>query len=693
MSKEKQAMVLRAYVLYFGFVAVLLIGLYKTFALQQVVSDAELPVRTVDKIPRKGEILDANLVPLVTSVAYFDIYMDPSVVDKEVFDAQVSDLAQGLNRLFPDKEARGFENEIREAYAKKSRYLLIRKKVTNVQRNAIRKLPIFKLGKIKGGLIDHEVHIERKAPNGDLLRRTLGYYRPDLNLSVGVEGAFHTYLDGVVGREVEHHVSGKWRKTGKLVKEPEDGSDVVTTFDRDIQEVAHSELAQQLKKMGAESGTAILMEVATGHIKAMVNLTLEKDGSYTESFNYAIGLREVPGSTFKLATLMAGLEDNKFNINDKVNAIGSYKIFNETFHDANDGRGYGTITLQQAFEKSSNVIALKTHQAYGKEPQKFMDRLQQFGLTEPLGIELPGELGPRFYRPGDEGWSKVSIPSMGIGYEYQQTPLHTCAFYNAVANNGKFLRPLFVKEIRKNGKVVKSFDAVVIREKICSDRTLKIMQSCLEGVVLRGTGKKLASKEFAIAGKTGTAKLPDKENRQYLDEEFSDYQASFVGYFPADQPKYTCLVLVTRPKTKTYAAEVEGPVFLAIANKIYATDFKNHPAVNEGRPKVQDVPIVQAGNRADLSQLFSLFGLQGSFNSSGPWVRGIGGTEKLLFEGQNFIKDKVPDVRGLSASDAIYLLESQGLSVRIIGAGQVFSQSLTPGSDFQVGQVIKIELK
>lgn len=289
MSKEKQAMVLRAYVLYFGFVAVLLIGLYKTFALQQVVSDAELPVRTVDKIPRKGEILDANLVPLVTSVAYFDIYMDPSVVDKEVFDAQVSDLAQGLNRLFPDKEARGFENEIREAYAKKSRYLLIRKKVTNVQRNAIRKLPIFKLGKIKGGLIDHEVHIERKAPNGDLLRRTLGYYRPDLNLSVGVEGAFHTYLDGVVGREVEHHVSGKWRKTGKLVKEPEDGSDVVTTFDRDIQEVAHSELAQQLKKMGAESGTAILMEVATGHIKAMVNLTLEKDGSYTESFNYAIG--------------------------------------------------------------------------------------------------------------------------------------------------------------------------------------------------------------------------------------------------------------------------------------------------------------------------------------------------------------------------------------------------------------------
>jgi cell division protein FtsI (penicillin-binding protein 3) len=341
-----------------------------------------------------GEILDANLNPLLTSVSYFDIHMDPTVVDQKTFDEEVSNLADGLARMYKDKSSRSYENEIRTARANGSRYVLIRKKVTNEERKRIAKLPIFNLGRMKGGIIDNQETIIRKAPNGILLRRTLGYYKKEHNLEVGLEGAYHSYLEGEPGKEIEHRITTGWKKTGRFTKDPIEGADIVTTFDKDVQEVAHSELEHQLKEMDAQSGTVILMEVATGHVKAIVNLDREKDGSFSERFNHAVGLREVPGSTMKLASIMAGLEDNKFKITDKVNAVGSYQVYRKTFTDANDGRGYGTITIQQAFEKSSNVIALILYKAYRNDPNLFLQRLGEFGLTEPLGTEIPGELGP-----------------------------------------------------------------------------------------------------------------------------------------------------------------------------------------------------------------------------------------------------------------------------------------------------------
>mgnify|MGYP000017491988 FL=1 len=692
MSSNKGPMVFRAYMLYFGFVLVLFVGMYKMFKLQWTTEEVDLPVRLQDREPRMGEILDANLNPLMTSVSYFDIHMDPTVVDQKIFDEEVSNLAEGLSRMYGDKSERTYENEIRTARAQGSRYLLIRKKVTNEERKRINALPIFELGRMKGGIIDNEETVIRKAPNGILLRRTLGYYKKELNLEVGLEGAYHAYLEGEPGKEIEHRITTGWKKTGRFTKDPVEGADIVTTFDKDIQEVAHSELEHQLKEMDAQSGTVILMEVATGHVKAMVNLDREKNGSFSEKFNHAVGLREVPGSTMKLASIMAGLEDNKFKITDKVNAVGSYQVYRKKFMDSNEGRGYGTITIKQSFEKSSNVIALLLYKAYRNDPDKFIQRLKDFGLTEPLGTEIPGELGPKYFEPGSAGWSPYSIPSMAIGYEYQQSPLHTCAFYNAVANNGTFLRPLFVKEIRRSGKVLKTFRPVVIKEKICSDQTLKIMQQCLKGVMKNGTGKRLTSSQFSIAGKTGTARLLD-ENRQYVEEKQSDFQASFAGYFPANNPKYTCVVVVTRPKKQKYAALVAGPVFAAIANKIYASNLAYHPAINERKPFAQGLPAVKVGYYKDVTSALKHLGIRFQLNTSAKWVVSDSLKNSLHLNAVGFQKGKVPNVKGMSAKDAIYLLESNGLSVRLTGYGRVVTQSILPGTEIHKGQVVKIELK
>ncbi len=692
MSNTKGPMILRAYALYFGFIFVMGIGLFKTIKLQLTTEEVDLPVRLQDRAPRMGEILDANMNPLLTSVSYFDIHMDPTVVDQKIFDEEVSNLSNGLARMYRDKSARTYENEIRAARANGSRYLLIRKKVTNEERKRIAALPIFNLGRMKGGLIDNEETIIRKAPNGILLKRTLGYYKKELNLAVGLEGAYHAYLEGEPGKEIEHRITTGWKKTGRFTKDPVEGADVVTTFDKDIQEVAHSELEHQLKEMKAQSGTVILMEVATGHVKAMVNLDRADDGTFSEKFNHAVGLREVPGSTMKLASIMAGLEDGKFKITDKVNAGGSYQVGRKTFMDANDGRGYGTITIQQAFEKSSNIIAQILYKAYRNDPESFIERLEDFGLTEALGTEIPGELGPKFFRPGSAGWSAYSIPSMAIGYEYQQSPLHTCAFYNAVANNGRFLRPLFVKEIRRGGKVIKHMEPIVIRDKICSDATLRIMQNCLKGVMSNGTGKKLTSSQFSIAGKTGTARLLNA-NSEYVEENQSDFQASFAGYFPADNPKYTCVVVVTRPKKQKYAALVAGPVFAAIANKIYASNLAYHPAINERKPLAEGLPSVKNGYYKNITDVLKQLGVRFQLNTGAKWITADSLNRSIHLNQVTIQKGKVPNVKGMTAKDAVFLLESAGLSVSLKGYGKVVSQSLNAGTIIHKGVLVKLELK
>jgi cell division protein FtsI (penicillin-binding protein 3) len=679
----------------------MLVVLYKTVSLQLegrknifTSSDEKIPVRTVSRIPRMGDILDHNLTPLVTSVTYYDVRMDATVVDQKLFDEEVSELAQGLSKMYPEKTAREYENSIRNARSTGNRYLLIQKNVTNEERKMIRKLPIYREGRMKGGLIDTEEIIKRQFPNGSLLRRTLGYHKIDggKELKVGIEGAFYNYLKGEEGKEIEHRISTGWKKTGQITKEAVEGADVISTLDKEIQEFAHSELEKQLRDMKAEHGCVIVMDVKTGYVRAIANLDRTEEGKFNEGYNHAIGTKEVPGSTFKLASLMAALEDGKINIMDKVDAVGSYVFKGKTFTDSNHGIGYGRITIKHAFEKSSNVITQIIHRAYRNEPEQFLKRIEQFGLTEPLGIDLEGEPSPNVPRPGNPGWWALSIPMMSIGYDFQQTPLQTLAFYNAVANNGKLVRPLFVEEIRRSGQTIKKFEPVVLRDKICSQSTLDDMKACLKGVMTDGTGAALKSIEFKIAGKTGTAKLVG-DNKLYNDEKNSTYQASFVGYFPADDPIYSCIVVISKPKVAYYGAAVSGTVFAAIANKVYASTLKYHDAINEKKQRSNQAPIIKTGNKKDITAVLKKLQVRYQLNYEGDWLQADTVKGSVHLNRTSIPKNQVPKVFGMTAKDAIYLLESRGLIVKIKGYGKVVSQSILAGTEITKGQLIKIQLQ
>lgn len=697
---EKKDIFWRAYLSYFGFVLIMLVVLFKTVSIQfegrsNIFSSTEekMPIRSVKRIPRRGQILDVNYTPLVTSVSFYDIHFDPTIVDQKTFDAEIEALAKGLSRMYPTKTTREYINTIRTARTRGNRYLLIKLKVTNEERKELRKLPIFSLGRLKGGLIDTEETIIRKRPHGELMKRTLGYYQKngDKELRVGIEGAYNEYLNGEPGFEVEQKISTGWKKTGQIIKEAVEGADVVTSIDKEIQEVAHSELERQLKIQGAKSGSVVVMDVKTGFVKAIVNLSQSDNGEYSERYNYAIGTKEVPGSTFKLASVMAALEDEKININDTVKAYGEYNFYNVKLKDAHEG-GYGKITIKRAFEKSSNVIAQVINRAYRNDPQAFIDRLVSFGLSEPLGIDLEGEPTPTLYRPGTKNWSGISLPWMAIGYEVQQTPLQTLAFYNAVANNGTLVRPQFVKEIRRGSETVKVFQPIILKDKICSDNTLDIMKSCLEGVMKDGgTGSKLTSSLFEIAGKTGTARILNSDLR-YGKKGEEKYQASFVGYFPADEPIYSCIVVVSAPSKDIYGATVSGTVFAAIANKVYASTLKYHQAINEGIRKAKQAPITLNGNKYDLINSFRRLGVKFTIPEDGEWMVTKRDSNSVQLLNRIIYKNTVPNVMGLSAKDAVYLIESNGMSAHVMGYGKVVKQSIPAGKAIFRGGVIELTL-
>ena len=702
MSNDKKDLIWRAYLVYLGFFIALIVVIVKTTMIQTEgkaslfsVGKDKIPTRAVKRYPRPGEVLDRNYTPLVTSVSFYDIHMDPGVVDQEIFDRDISDLAAGLSGIFQGTSARDFENSIRKQRSRKNHYMLIKLKATNEQRRRVRELPIFKLGRNKGGLIDADETVSRKRPQGEMLKRTLGYYKKkegaNKELRVGIEGAYYEYLAGEPGEEVEQKISSGWKKTGQMIREPIEGADIITTIDLGIQEVAHSELYKQLKNQGAKSGSVIVMDVKTGYVRAIANLQLAGDGEYYELYNHAIGTKEVPGSTFKLASLMAALEDEKISLNDTVNADGEYNFFGKKLKDSYEW-GYGRITIRRAFEVSSNVISKVIYNAYRQEPQAFVDRLKAFGLCEPLGIELQGEPTPTVYQPGSSHWWGGSLAWMSIGYEVQQTPLQTLAFYNAVANNGTMVKPQFVEHIRRGSQVVKYYKPVVIRQKICSDNTLHLMQECLSGVVKRGTGSALKSSLFDIAGKTGTARILNDDLR-YGEKGEERYQASFVGYFPAEDPIYSCIVVVSAPSKDIYGATVSGTVFSAIANKVYSNTLKYHKAINESRHKVKEAPLSMDGYSDDLKKVLKTLGIQYEMTAETPWSSTKANGNKVDLKPRSVAKNSVPNVIGLSARDAVYLIERLGMHVLLRGSGKVVKQTVPAGSPAYKGGLIELVLE
>ena len=696
---ENKNIAIKAYMLYVIITILMVVVVFRVVAIQygDVVrpvlnlndSTASVLAERLDSVaPLRGRVLTEDGSVLVTSIPLYDLHMDLKVVNSDVFSEHIDSLSWNLAQIFPERSKSEWEVKLRKAKTVDNQYFRLKNKVKYTVYQKVKNFPILRNGKFKGGFIV-ERYSKQYKPHGLLARRTLGYVRNNKSM-VGIEGAYNTYLQGEYGTIIKKKVNGSWKPAGDYIKDPINGADVITAIDINIQDVAENELLRQLEYQGARHGSVVLMEVETGYIKAIANLTLAGDGEYYEMYNHAIGSKTVPGSTFKLATLMALMEDGKADLNQIVNAKGVYHFYKDKLSDSNNGYGYGKITLKRAFEVSSNVISQIAYDAYKADPQKFIDRLKSFGLGDALGLDLSGEPKPTLSNVGEGNWSGISIPWMSIGYEVQQTPLQTLAFYNAVANGGQFVKPLFVKEIRKDGKVVKRFNKQVIKEQVCSKETIAKLKLCLEGVVENGTAKTLRNSNFKIAGKTGTVIL-SKGEKGY--SETSKYQASFVGYFPADNPKYSCVVVVAGPTQQIYGAKVAGTVFKEIADKVYANSLQYHASFNV--TESSDVlPNVKYGCTQDMNTALANIGVNYKNNIPGQdWGVAIKKDNGINIDKRIVTKGLIPNVIGMPLNDAVSLLENHGLRVKVEGHGTVKSQNIKGGSKLIKGTQITIELR
>jgi cell division protein FtsI (penicillin-binding protein 3) len=475
--------------------------------------------------------------------------------------------------------------------------------------------------------------------------------------------------------------------------DPKDGYDIVSTIDVNIQDLAESALRRQLSVHNAHHGCAILMEVRTGEIKAITNLEKDEYGNYRELYNYAIGESTEPGSTFKLASLMAAFEDGYIQLGDTIDTEnGTVTYYGKTIRD-HDEKGLGKITVQQVFEHSSNVGVAKIIKKYytGKEKQ-FIDRLYGMKLNQKLNLDIKGEGVPEIKYPGDKLWSGISLPMMAYGYEVKLAPIHILTLYNAIANNGKMVKPRFVKEMKYHEKTIKTFGTEVIESSICSNSTLKKVKIMLEGVVERGTAKNLRNEAFKIAGKTGTAQIA-KLKAGYKTPDGISYSASFVGYFPADDPLYSCIVVVNSPSNSVYYGNVvAGPVFKEIADKVYSTNLDLQPILKPEKGIV-DLPYSKTGLRKDLDYVFDKLDIDvDNSNAKSSWISTARKEDKIQYNNRIVQQNLVPNVVDMGLRDAMFLLENAGLRVVVKGRGKVVGQSISPGVKVKQGETIILEM-
>ena len=643
----------------------------------------------------RGNVLACDGRKLACSVPSYRLYMDMMAhgLTDDIFNANIDSLSIELAHFFKDKSASTYKKNLRRARQQNKRYYRIHtRRVSFTELKEIKSFPIFRLGKNVGGFIP-EQQDRRKKPFGILASRTIGklYEEKEKGGMVGLERAFNEDLKGQNGVNTFTRISGRW--VPEEVMPPRNGNDVMTSIDIEIQDVAENSLKQQLIKHNAHHGVAILMEVETGAIKALVNLHRKSEGNYIEDyFNYAIGEPTEPGSTFKLASIMAALEDGYINLEDSIDTgRGVCKFYDRTMKDSHHG-GFGKITYRQVFEKSSNVgISKMIVQHYKSNPKRFIDRIYGMGLNKKHGLEIKGEGDPMIKYPGSKNWWGTSLPWISIGYESQLTPLQTLAFYNAVANNGKMMKPMFVHEIKYHGKVLQHFDEEVLKNSLCSRETLRKVKSMLEGVVLRGTATNLRNSSYSIAGKTGTAQIADK-NKGYGHKV---YQASFAGYFPADNPKYSCIVVINSPDKKKgfYGNQVAGPVFKTIADKVYAMTYAMHPPKQDEQMCEIKVPISLNGHKDDLDKVFEELDVKiDDREVYSDWVLTSRQDSIIKYKNRTINNHLVPNVKGMGLQDALYILENAGLKVKVSGFGSVKKQSLSPGSNFRPGNKIHIEL-
>ena len=646
----------------------------------------------------RGHILSDNGSFLATSLPFYQLAIDPTIAETAIFENNIDSLGRLLEQYFQEKTAKQYADTIRDARLKKSRYLVIsRKKMVSYQEKKIlEKWPIFELGRFRGGVLFEKVD-KRFRPFDPIGRRTIGFLiekdSTDELKGRGLEYSFNTELAGVNGEALYQRIAGgRWKPVeDESMVRTENGFDIQTTINIDFQQKATELLEAALRKNTANYGTLILMEVETGEIKAMVNLGRNSNGKYSENYNYAVGNQGVsePGSTFKTASMMALLEATDIKVDDIINTEeGKYTFYDDCIMTDAAVYGYGNLTVQDVFEKSSNIgVSKMVFRHFQSKPMEFYNYLKGFGLTEPLGFQMMGEGVPSVNKPGDEFWSGCSLPWMSIGYELEMSPLQIATFYNGIANKGRLIRPLLVKRILRGGHVVeKVFEAETINPKMCSDNTLQILQGMLEGVVLRGTAKNIKSDEYTIAGKTGTT------HKVYKGKYVDKYYTSFAGYFPAEKPKYTCIVAIDEPKGNShYGGDVAAPVFRQLADWLFVAGIEEN--LYELADAEKNFPYIQAGSYKEINQLCTELGIQTLSMNTDNWVRTeIQGDTVLLNDNGN-LEEYVPNVVGMTLKDALFILENQGLAVKVIGAGaRVQKQSLAIGRKIRYGDMIYLTM-
>lgn len=638
----------------------------------------------------RGNIYSDNGSLLATSLPFYKIAFDATLPREDVFKKGVDSLAYRLSRFFGDRSKTDYKRLLVDARTTGKQYVILsRKRINYQEKKMMSSWPIFREGRLRGGAIFEKSDV-RYHPFTNLSRRTIGYINEN-DKGAGLEYSFNDQLGGQDGYAYYQKLAGGvWKPVfdANNVKAV-NGLDLQTTLDINLQDVAETALYKAMMQHNADDGLVVVMDVKTGEVKAISNLSSNGNGGFVEKFNHATGQLFEPGSTFKLATMIALLEDSPVELNDSIDiGNGEFSFYNKVVRDHEEG-GLGTVTVQEAFEHSSNVAMAKlVDKHFGLRPQKFVEYLDKLKQSEPLGIQIAGEPKPKIKRPGQKGWSGISLPWMAYGYGFETTPLHTLALYNAVANDGVMIKPIFVRSINRADEKEASFETEVLNNSICSRKTLSKLKLLLEGVVENGTAKNIKGTHYQIAGKTGTAQILD--HGRYIRK----YITSFVGYFPAHAPKYSAIVLIKNPRGwYQYGSSVAAPVFKEIADNIYARDINLHQPMDIRKFAIQDaLPVIRAGKQQELTVLCNELGISNHSKTEEEWVRSSRNGNGIDWKKAQASMGTVPDVTGMTFRDAIYLLERTGLKVDYEGKGRVLRQSVTAGARVNKGGRIYLKL-
>ncbi len=671
------------------------------------VANQKKPAGRIEKANR-GNILSDHGELMASSLPEYKLFMDFKVCREQsdsLWHEKLDSICDGLSEIFPEKSAQEFRSHLMTGYNDTSQnYAIWPRRVDYNTLQRVIKLPIFKLHKYVGGF-HYKDNNARRRPFGTLALRTIGdMYGEKDSARFGLEQSYDSILRGKEGKSHMHKVMNKYLNI--VDQAPVDGEDIVTTINVQMQDIAEKALHEELKEINADVGVAIVMEVNTGDVKAIVNLEKCGDGLYRERRNHAVADLLEPGSVFKTASLMVALDDQKVDTSYMVETgNGQYMMHGAQMNDHNRASGgSGTISLSRALQVSSNIgISRVIDKFYKDEPEKFVEGLHRVGIAEDLNIPIKGSAPPRIRMPHKNSknqytnWSRTTLPWMSIGYETQVPPISTLAFYNAIANNGRMMKPRFVKMKLKDGEVKAEYPSEVIKERICSPSTLAKVKDMLLRVVNNGTGKKVKSESFAIAGKTGTAQI-SKGNIGYKSG-VTHYLVSFVGYFPADAPRYSCIVCIQKAGLPASGGTMSGWVFHNIAEGIMAHNLNMD--ITSARDEQQEHrPMCLKGNLESANTILNYLGFHtikrwSTNNGSVPfWGKvGMDGNQYILTQSEPEDMSLVPDVVGMGARDAVYEMERRGLRTRIQGRGKVVSQSIAAGKKIVRGSTCVLKMQ